>query len=241
MIGWLVVLRIASPADIFNPILHFAPLLRHPVCPFSVNERHTRHVATKKCYVWLASVLSRTVAGLLGLAIGGSTWRPGHRAIVAEGKHALAGRLARVSGAPRRCTAMTGSGPAGLGSTPRFGFPCDYAIWHFANRRRIWTILGYPTYGGGPLGSVGIKTSVPLLVSANVRGGVDRRVDAVAEGARWARVCVGAAADRVNVLDWVSSATRTAGRAGAHPLGADGLVTGTLAAPGLATGTRPLP
>jgi hypothetical protein len=126
MIGWLVVLRIASPADICYPILHFAPLLRYPVCPFSVNERRTRHVAAKKCYVWLAWVLSRTVAGLLGPATGGSTWRLGNLAIVAEGKHALAGRLARASGAPRRCTAMT-KAAAPLAWAPRLvlGFPAS--------------------------------------------------------------------------------------------------------------------
>jgi len=48
-----------------------------------------------------------------------------------------------------------------------FGFylPCVYAIWHFANRGQIWIFLGYPTYGEGLFENVGIKTSVPLLVS----------------------------------------------------------------------------
>ena len=46
-----------------------------------------------------------------------------------------------------------------------FGLPCVYAIRYFAEHGRVWTFLGYPTYGEGPFERVGIKTSVPLLVS----------------------------------------------------------------------------
>ena len=46
-----------------------------------------------------------------------------------------------------------------------FGLPCGYAIRYFAEHGRIWTFLGYPTYGEGPFEKVGIKTSVPLLVA----------------------------------------------------------------------------
>jgi hypothetical protein len=47
----------------------------------------------------------------------------------------------------------------GLGS----GLPCAYAIWYFAHRGRVWTFLGFPTYGSGPFEDIGIHTSVPLL------------------------------------------------------------------------------
>lgn len=46
-----------------------------------------------------------------------------------------------------------------------FGLPCIYAIRHFAEHGRVWTFLGYPTYGEGLFERAGIPTSVPLLVS----------------------------------------------------------------------------
>jgi hypothetical protein len=46
-----------------------------------------------------------------------------------------------------------------------FGLPCVYAIRYFAVHGRIWTFLGYPTYGEGLFEKIGIPTSVPLLVS----------------------------------------------------------------------------
>jgi hypothetical protein len=45
-----------------------------------------------------------------------------------------------------------------------FGLPCVYAIWYFAHHQ-IWTLLEFPTYGGGPFDDIRIKTSVPLLVA----------------------------------------------------------------------------
>lgn len=48
---------------------------------------------------------------------------------------------------------------AGLG----FGLPCAYAIWYFAAHGRVWTFLGFPTYGDGPFEAVGIDTTIPLL------------------------------------------------------------------------------
>jgi len=59
-----------------------------------------------------------------------------------------------------KATALLAWAP-GLG----FGLPCIYASWHFANRGQIWTFLGYPTYGEGLFETIGIKTSMPLLVS----------------------------------------------------------------------------
>ena len=46
-----------------------------------------------------------------------------------------------------------------------FGLPCVYAIRYFAQHGRIWTFLGYPTYGEGLFEKAGIPTSVPLLAS----------------------------------------------------------------------------
>lgn len=46
-----------------------------------------------------------------------------------------------------------------------FGLPCIYAIWHLATHGTVWTFLGFPTYGGGPFESLGLNTTVPLLVT----------------------------------------------------------------------------
>lgn len=45
-----------------------------------------------------------------------------------------------------------------------FGLPCVFAIRNFARTGEVWTFMGYPTYGHGPFESIGIQTSVPLLV-----------------------------------------------------------------------------
>jgi len=52
-------------------------------------------------------------------------------------------------------------GILGLG----FGIPGIVAIAHFARTGEVWTFMGYPTYGGGPFESHGLKTSVPLLAA----------------------------------------------------------------------------
>jgi hypothetical protein len=44
-----------------------------------------------------------------------------------------------------------------------FGAPCGYAIWYFVTHGRVWTFMGFPTYGEGPFEVIGIVTSVPLL------------------------------------------------------------------------------
>ena len=44
-----------------------------------------------------------------------------------------------------------------------FGLPCAYGIWYFAKHGRVWTFLGFPTYGDGPFERIGLRTSVPLL------------------------------------------------------------------------------
>ena len=44
-----------------------------------------------------------------------------------------------------------------------FGLPCAYGIRYFSTTGEVWTFLGFPTYGGGPFESIGIRTTVPLL------------------------------------------------------------------------------
>ena len=46
-----------------------------------------------------------------------------------------------------------------------FGLPCVYAIWFLADRGRVWTFLGFPTYSQGPFEDIGLATTVPLLVA----------------------------------------------------------------------------
>lgn len=48
-----------------------------------------------------------------------------------------------------------------------FGLPGVYAIWYLAARDRVWTFFGFPTYGGGPFETIGIKTT-PALVAGFV-------------------------------------------------------------------------
>ena len=45
-----------------------------------------------------------------------------------------------------------------------FGLPSVFAILHFARTGKVWTFLGFPTYGGGPFERIGLATSLPLLV-----------------------------------------------------------------------------
>jgi hypothetical protein len=48
----------------------------------------------------------------------------------------------------------------GLGS----GLPCIYGTWYLADRGHTWIFMGFPTYGGGPFESIGVETTVRLLV-----------------------------------------------------------------------------
>ena len=41
-----------------------------------------------------------------------------------------------------------------------FGIP---GLVHFARTGEVWTLLGFPTYGGGPFERLGLPTSAPLL------------------------------------------------------------------------------
>lgn len=50
---------------------------------------------------------------------------------------------------------------AGLG----FGLPGLYGAWYFATHDRVWSFLGFPTYGDGPFDAAGIATTTPLLVA----------------------------------------------------------------------------
>lgn len=44
-----------------------------------------------------------------------------------------------------------------------FGGPCAWSIWTLADTGTVPTLLGYPTYGGGPFEDLGFTTTVPLL------------------------------------------------------------------------------
>lgn len=48
---------------------------------------------------------------------------------------------------------------AGLG----FGLPGVYGLWYLVDRGEIWTFLGFPTYGGGPFESIGLRTTTWLI------------------------------------------------------------------------------
>jgi hypothetical protein len=49
---------------------------------------------------------------------------------------------------------------AGLG----FGPLGVYGTAFFAQHHAVWHVMGFPTYGHGPFETIGITTSVPLLV-----------------------------------------------------------------------------
>jgi hypothetical protein len=68
--------------------------------------------------------------------------------------------VSRKSRALRRTAAVLAWIP-GVG----FGLFAVPAIWYFAQYHSVWVFLGYPTYGHGPFEDVGIRTSLPLMVS----------------------------------------------------------------------------
>jgi hypothetical protein len=54
-----------------------------------------------------------------------------------------------------------------------FGLPCAYGIRYLSTTGKVWTFLGFPTYGGGPFEGIGIRTTVPLLVAFLVVCGLE--------------------------------------------------------------------
>lgn len=44
-----------------------------------------------------------------------------------------------------------------------FGIPCLLGMRHLARTGEVWTMLGFPTYGGGPFERIGLPTGIPLL------------------------------------------------------------------------------
>jgi hypothetical protein len=46
-----------------------------------------------------------------------------------------------------------------------FGIPGVIGMVQFARTREVWTLWGFPTYGGGPFERLGMNTSVPLLAA----------------------------------------------------------------------------
>ena len=45
-----------------------------------------------------------------------------------------------------------------------FGIPCTFGIRHLAKTGEVWTLWGFPTYGGGYFERGGVPTTVLLLV-----------------------------------------------------------------------------
>lgn len=59
----------------------------------------------------------------------------------------------------RRRSAAALAAAAGFG----FGIPGAVGLRHFARDRGIWILAGFPTYGEGPFGNIGLDTNTPLL------------------------------------------------------------------------------
>ena len=45
-----------------------------------------------------------------------------------------------------------------------FGLPGAYGAWFYSRQGEAWTLLGFPTYGGGPFERWGLPTSTALLL-----------------------------------------------------------------------------
>jgi uncharacterized membrane protein YhaH (DUF805 family) len=45
-----------------------------------------------------------------------------------------------------------------------FGVPGLYGAWYYERHGKVWTFLGFPTYGEGPFEHWGLATSVALLL-----------------------------------------------------------------------------
>jgi hypothetical protein len=45
-----------------------------------------------------------------------------------------------------------------------FGLPGAYGAWYYARHAEVWTFLGFPTYGRGPLERWALPTSVAMLL-----------------------------------------------------------------------------
>ena len=54
-----------------------------------------------------------------------------------------------------------------------FGVPGILGARYLAETDRVWTFLGFPTYGDGPFADHGIPTSVPLLLGFVVVCGLE--------------------------------------------------------------------
>ena len=46
-----------------------------------------------------------------------------------------------------------------------FGIPGILGAVHLARTHEVWTLMGFPTYGGGPFERVGLSSSVPLILA----------------------------------------------------------------------------
>ena len=46
-----------------------------------------------------------------------------------------------------------------------FGIPGVVGAIHLARTGEVWTLLGFPSYGGGPFERIGLRSSVPLILA----------------------------------------------------------------------------
>src|SRR5687767_7218416 len=45
-----------------------------------------------------------------------------------------------------------------------FGIPAVLGAVHLARTGEVWTLVGFPTYGGGPFERIGLTSTVPLIL-----------------------------------------------------------------------------
>ena len=45
-----------------------------------------------------------------------------------------------------------------------FGVPGVLGAMHLARTGEVWTLMGFPTYGGGPFERIGLTSTVPLIL-----------------------------------------------------------------------------
>lgn len=74
---------------------------------------------------------------------------------------AVAGPHRRADGRGTMRAAALCAWAAGVG----FGLPGVYGAWYLATHDRVWSFLGFPTYGAGHFETLGIETGVPLTAA----------------------------------------------------------------------------
>ena len=84
--------------------------------------------------------------------------------------------------------------------------PAAYGAWFFAERGHVWTFVGFPTYGDGPFESLGIPTSVPLLLSFTLLCAAEVLAGAFLWGRRDAGVAMSVVLLPLGIIFWLGFA-----------------------------------